>query len=55
MRTKPVGKVRAEMSVAIAGLLERSPGEPPAITMSNPAPIEIFFDASVFIHEVVRD
>ena len=41
MMTKPVGKVRADMSVAMLGLLARRPGAPPAIMMSKPAPREM--------------
>lgn len=43
--TKPVEKVRADMSVAMLGLLARRPGAPPAIMMSKPTPREMIIPA----------
>ena len=41
MRTKPTGKVEADISAAMLGLLSRRPGAPPAMETSNPAPSEM--------------
>lgn len=41
MMTKPMGKTKAASMVAMAGLLDRRLGEPPATTRSKAAPSEM--------------
>jgi len=41
MITNPVGKVKADRSVARLGLVVRRLGAPPAVMMSKPAPREM--------------